>query len=477
MLSAVELLKPHALLLAQVNELAGLSAAAFQSFYQPALNVFARFVQQLPASQRHHHADKGGLITHTLEVCVLALKIRRSYLLSAQAGAEEIAKKQDLWTYAVFLAALFHDLAKPAAYQRVEIFSTPGGGPVWWEPYAGFIDEQGSYYRATFKPGNVHLRHEKMTPLLVPRITPIQGMQWLSSDPMIFAHWLATITGDYPNAGAIGAIISQADVQSVSTNFGGAAPMAAMAKPAPPADKKTNLAPMPDVFEGDGLEERMGLDDAVTTLDEFDPLPSDDEIAMDENPLGDCISPILGTPNLKIQTLERPEAEINPEREPAVLGGLMKNNPPLEFKRPDTTPARQRTKKAKAARDNAPDPANDFIAWLRLGIQQKSILVNNAKAPLHVVAEGVFLATPGIFQCYAKDKDLANWESTQKSVLKKRWHLMNANKVNVFTYQVTGDVKSTLVNGLLFDDPAFIFGSSNIPNPNPHLTAMTIAEW
>ena len=126
MLSAVELLKPHALLLAQVNELAGLSAAAFQSFYQPALNVFARFVQQLPASQLHHHADKGGLLTHTLEVCVLALKIRRSYLLSAQAGAEEIAKKQDLWTYAVFLAALFHDLAKPVAYQRVEIFSRQG---------------------------------------------------------------------------------------------------------------------------------------------------------------------------------------------------------------------------------------------------------------------------------------------------------------------------------------------------------------
>ena len=224
----------------------------------------------------------------------------------------------------------------------------------------------------------------------------------------------------------------------------------------------------------------MGLDNIVTTLDEFappiDPISSENAIAEAENPLGDYLSPRLGTPDPEIQAWERQEAEINPEGKQEALGGLKANNPPLEFKRPDITPVRPRIKKTKAALDNTPDPANDFFAWLRLGIQQRTVLVNNAKATLHVVGEGVFLATPGIFQCYAKAKNLEGWEPIQKSVLKKRWHLMNANKVNVFTYQVTGDVKSTLVNGLLFADPAFIFGPSNIPKPNPHLTPITMVE-
>jgi len=90
----------------QVNELAGLSNTNFNRFYLSAIQNYARFVQQLPASEVHHHAGLGGMLTHALEVSVLALKIRRSYLLSETGGAEEISQKQDLWTY-VLRSALF----------------------------------------------------------------------------------------------------------------------------------------------------------------------------------------------------------------------------------------------------------------------------------------------------------------------------------------------------------------------------------
>jgi hypothetical protein len=53
---------------------------------------------------------------------VIALKVRRSYLLSETGGAEEISQKQDLWTYAVFIAALCHDLAKVAVDQVLIIY-------------------------------------------------------------------------------------------------------------------------------------------------------------------------------------------------------------------------------------------------------------------------------------------------------------------------------------------------------------------
>jgi hypothetical protein len=48
--SAEVLLAPHASLLAQLDELAGVSKRHFTHFYSIPLRNFARFVQQLPAS-------------------------------------------------------------------------------------------------------------------------------------------------------------------------------------------------------------------------------------------------------------------------------------------------------------------------------------------------------------------------------------------------------------------------------------------
>jgi hypothetical protein len=197
-LDAAQLLHPHRASLVQVNELAGVSDAAFQVFYQPVIHNVTRFVQSLPASEVHHHAEQGGLLAHSLEVCVLALRLRRSYLLSAQHGAEEIAKKQDLWTYAVFLAALCHDLGKAVVGQRIELYAKSGSSPVLWQPYTGFMDKQGGYYYAVFVRGNHACPHTKVTPLLVCHIVPKQGMHWLHSDAVIF---FTMVGGDFRRCG------------------------------------------------------------------------------------------------------------------------------------------------------------------------------------------------------------------------------------------------------------------------------------
>jgi hypothetical protein len=90
-----ELLSAHKGRLTQINELAGLSKVNFDCFYLSAIHQYARFVQQCPASEVHHHAGLGGVLTHALEVCVIALKVRRSYLLSETVDAEEISQQQD----------------------------------------------------------------------------------------------------------------------------------------------------------------------------------------------------------------------------------------------------------------------------------------------------------------------------------------------------------------------------------------------
>ena len=213
------LLEEHSGRIIQINELAGLSNTNFDRFYRSAIQNYARFVQQLPASEVHHHAGLGGMLTHALEVSVFALKIRRSYLLSETGGAEEISQKQDLWTYAVFIAALCHDLAKVAVDQVLTIYDE-NHHQQNWEPWNQFIDEQGQWYTSEFIHNRQYKLHEKATPLLIYKIIPSHGIKWISSDQKIFSCWLASISGDMDNASSMGEIISIADSKSVAANLG-----------------------------------------------------------------------------------------------------------------------------------------------------------------------------------------------------------------------------------------------------------------
>jgi hypothetical protein len=92
---------------------------------------------------------------------------------------------------------------------------------------------------------------------------------------------------------------------------------------------------------------------------------------------------------------------------------------------------------------------------------------------VQVVAEGVLLATPSIFQAYVQATGEQDWKLVQQSVLKKHWHQKNAKGLNVFQYQVAGKQKQSTVNGLLLQDVGFVFVDTTIPKLNPHFTQIT----
>jgi len=143
---ALPILSPGALLAApqrqvllrKLDTLVSVSAAHYEALYLAAIERFAKLVQQLPASEAHHHAGEGGLLDHSLEVAVIALQLRRGYLLPPGALPEDQARLQDLWTYAVFTAALVHDLGKAVVDQRVHLFDdrgrSAGVGDAWQGP-------------------------------------------------------------------------------------------------------------------------------------------------------------------------------------------------------------------------------------------------------------------------------------------------------------------------------------------------------
>lgn len=72
-----------------------LSREQFASLYRVPLERYADLVQQLPASENHHHAYPGGLLDHGLEIVAYALKIRQNYLLPIGAPPESQAAQAE----------------------------------------------------------------------------------------------------------------------------------------------------------------------------------------------------------------------------------------------------------------------------------------------------------------------------------------------------------------------------------------------
>jgi len=202
-----------------IQQLAGVPKAHWKTLYLDALLAFAGYVQQLPASEAHHHPGAGGLLDHSLEVVIHALRIRRGHLLPQGADAEEITAKKDLWTYAIFSSALLHDVGKPLMDQTITLYDKGGHDLGTWDALTAPIGGDG-WYRIRYRKDRQYRLHERAALLLSRLVLPAPALTWLGSDRTVLAIWLAAISGDYEDAGIVGEIIQQADSQSVAKNLG-----------------------------------------------------------------------------------------------------------------------------------------------------------------------------------------------------------------------------------------------------------------
>jgi len=220
--SPAKLLLEHGPLLSSIRQQVGVPDAHWNSLYHCLFESFADFVQQLPASEAHHHHEPGGLLAHGLQVTLSALTLRRGVLLPPGANAEELAEKQDVWTYAAATAALLHDIGKPLCDQRTALFDESGKALGDWDALAGPMAAPAAAYRIQFRRGRRYRLHARLPPLLAHYIVPASGLRWLASDMDVFESWLATISGaDDEIAGELGKLIRSADGLSVATDLTG----------------------------------------------------------------------------------------------------------------------------------------------------------------------------------------------------------------------------------------------------------------
>ena len=118
-----------------------------------------------------------------------------------------------------------------------------------------------------------------------------------------------------------------------------------------------------------------------------------------------------------------------------------------------------------------------FMVWLEQAIASRRLIINDAKALVHTVADTAYLVSPGVFQRYAqehpqvsalaKEEKQQDWQWVQKRFEKLGLHRKQADGLNIWTCEVTGPRKSRRLHGYLLLQPQLVFG--DVPPNNPYL--------
>lgn len=261
--------------------------------------------------------------------------------------------------------------------------------------------------------------HERHAVRLLDRFVPPLVLQWLAADPVLMRELLAFLSGVHSaQAGAIGELVLRADAESGSRD------LLLRGKGDPTVQHVAPLANPRDVKADAG---------AATTLNAI----------------------VAAQPDSATLATSEPT---DPDEEPEYLEDVDE-----EHRAPD-----QKIPTADPAFAQAPDAARRFIGWLRQGLSQGTLRVNEAGALVHFVDEGMLLVSPRIFREFAKrfgedggcdpanapgEPDLG--KSIQRQVLRAGWHLRADNGVNILTYQVMRRNRpASRLSGVVIPNPA-----------------------
>lgn len=208
-------------LLAHVARHSKVSREVYERDLLPALLRLAEFVQLLPASESHHHANVGGLLAHAMETVHHALVLRAGYVLPRDGGAEVVDAQRDYWTYAIFIGALLHDVGKPLTDLRVEMRLPQSSSPVRWLPLSGsMLESRAEQYLVNFAPKaeRDYGAHGKLGVVLMQRLVPASALAFLGRCPAAFHELGQFLSGD-ARQGVIAEIVSKADALSTKNNL------------------------------------------------------------------------------------------------------------------------------------------------------------------------------------------------------------------------------------------------------------------
>ena len=234
------LLERHGNILDNLYDATGFDREAFDKLLMPLIRRFSEYTQMLPASEKHHHHSVGGLLEHSLEVCLIATRRAKgvSFCGHKQGSERELDKVR--WPISCAIAGLTHDLGK-VAYDMI-IRSSEGHN--LWNPYVESLLEFGKReggYRVRWRSQRTHKLHEIAGLTLFNDLLDPALKAWIADgDREILPVTLMAVAGhESPEHPAVFQIVHESDKESV---------MKYMAKPpvgeGAPAEDTATITPI-----------------------------------------------------------------------------------------------------------------------------------------------------------------------------------------------------------------------------------------
>lgn len=194
--------------------------AVWDRHYMHAIRRFALLAQAHPASRNHHHSEMGGLLEHSLEVTLNAVRISRGYILPPGCDPESIRGEEDRWRFGVFIAALIHDAGKLIGDVET-VYTTDGAHFTHWQAWYGPMP-MGAQYVYRYPPQTEKKQqglHERLSITLLPYVVTPNAAAWLRDKPQLMAQLMGTLAEARAEGGVIREIIKKADHGSTGANL------------------------------------------------------------------------------------------------------------------------------------------------------------------------------------------------------------------------------------------------------------------
>ncbi|MBE0612128.1 MAG: TraI domain-containing protein [Burkholderiales bacterium] len=442
----------------------GFPPEMFDGAVQPVIAAFAEFVQLLPATESHHHAEPGGLFTHTVEVVNLALDLRRGQILPRGAPPEAIGEQAHRWTYAVFVAALLHNVGTPIADLRVVMRKVPAGSEPW-SPLAGSMPACGATsYRVEFteRVSRRYELHGKLPVLLFNRFVSESILEWFSADGALVRELFSHLAGDKASdEGVLHELVSRADAESVRRNLlSGSRERIATARRVPLITLASGQTPK--------VDEGLPRDQPGANASGPETAGATTTATIDE--------PVEAATEAE-EYLEAVEERTRAEAEAATPGS--RHAAPML--RSPVQPARiGGAEWLRPFGEGVLEAAMRFMGWVQAGLASGELHFNESGAMIHFVPEGMFLVSPRIFREFAKvhgedgrgaaktGDEAQVGKGVQRQLLRAAWHVRADKGVNILTYQVIrGGRTMSQLSGVVIEEPARFVNP--VPPANPVL--------
>lgn len=216
------LLDLHPELIYGIRLSSGLDDKAFDAHYLQVARNYAHFVHVLPASRAHHHRNMGGMLRHGLEVASFAMRRSDMLILGGHESPRQRFQDEAIWRFAMFVAAIGHDIGKIVA--DIEVFDHSGN--LRWNPFEETLVEWGvrntlTTYHPQWSERRVHRAHEAMSAVLLNRLLDPLHFAYLATGAReILMHVATTVAGVAMQDNPLYAVVMAADHASVSASLG-----------------------------------------------------------------------------------------------------------------------------------------------------------------------------------------------------------------------------------------------------------------